>query len=164
MKTRQKVHVTYNEASEDILHFSLQGLLPDGHVFAFNTMLGMLSHLAYEQDQVHMLMEQSFTTAEVCVLLPLLEAYPSYCSHEVLVASFNHGRATEAFVERTRERLQEASLLGLWDQEMRPTRNVISRCRIKTRPFGLEISSILEKGYGLYGYVGSDTRNGHHLL
>ena len=30
---------------------------------------------------------------------------------------------------------------------MRPVRNVLSRTRLKTRAFGIEISSILETGY-----------------
>jgi len=94
-----------------------------------------------------MLMEQQFTTSEICVLLPLLEAYPYYCPYEVLLASFNNGRVTEATITRFRQRLQEAQEAGIWDIEMRPVRNVLSRTRLKTRAFGIEISSILETGY-----------------
>jgi len=94
-----------------------------------------------------MLIEQQFTTSEICVLMPLLEAYPYYCPYEVLLASFNTGKATETAIERCRERLQEAQEAGVWDQEMRPVRNVLSRTRLKTRAFGIEISSILETGY-----------------
>ncbi len=36
---------------------------------------------------------------------------------------------------------------GIWDQEMRPVRNVLSRTRLKMRTFGFDISSILETGY-----------------
>ncbi len=57
------------------------------------------------------------------------------------------GRVTETAVARCRERLQEAQESGVWDQEMRPVRNVLSRTRLKTRTFGIEISSILETGY-----------------
>jgi hypothetical protein len=120
------------ENDEEILHFSLQGLLPIDHSLALNTTLGTLSHLVCQNSRPHMLMEQQFTTSEICVLMPLLEAYPYYCPYEVLLANFNTGRATEA---------------GIWDQEMRPVRNVLSRTRLKTRAFGIEISSILETGY-----------------
>lgn len=135
------------ENSEEVLHFSLQGLLPSGHTLALNTPLGTLSHLVCKDDRPHMLMEQQFTTSEICVLLPLLDAYPYYCPYEVLLASFNSGRVNEAAVARSRKRLQEAQEAGVWDQEMRPVRNVLSRTRLKTRSFGIEISSILETGY-----------------
>ena len=94
-----------------------------------------------------MVMEQQFTTSEICVLMPLLEAYPYYCPYEVLLASFSNGRVTEVTVARCRQRLQEAQEEGVWDQEMRPVRNILSRTRLKTRTFGIEISSILETGY-----------------
>lgn len=135
------------DIDEEVLHFSLQGLLPPGHTLALNTTLGTLSHLVCKQDLPYMLMEQQFTTSEICVLLPLLESYPYYCPYETLLASFTSGRVTEATIERCRERLQEAQEAGVWDQEMRPVRNVLSRTRIKTRSFGIEISSILETGY-----------------
>jgi hypothetical protein len=135
------------ENTEEVLHFSLQGLLPPGHTLALNASLGTLSHLVCKQDRPHMLMEQQFTTSEICVLLPLLEAYPYYCPYEVLLASFNNGRVTEATITRFRQRLQEAQEAGIWDIEMRPVRNVLSRTRLKTRAFGIEISSILETGY-----------------
>ncbi|GCE09467.1 hypothetical protein [Dictyobacter aurantiacus] len=143
-----KTPVSYlQENSEEILHFSLQGLLPAGHTLALNTSLGTLSHLACKDERPYMLMEQQFTTSESCVLLPLLEAYPYYCPYEVLLASFNSGRVTEAAIARSRKRLMEAQEAGVWDQEMRPVRNVLSRTRLKTRSFGIEISSILETGY-----------------
>ncbi|GER90098.1 hypothetical protein KDW_42600 [Dictyobacter vulcani] len=135
------------ENSEEVLHFSLQGLLPSGHTLALNTTLGTLSHLVCKDDRPHMLMEQQFTTSEICVLLPLLDAYPYYCPYEVLLASFNSGRVNDTAVARSRKRLQEAQEAGVWDQEMRPVRNVLSRARLKTRSFGIEISSILETGY-----------------
>jgi hypothetical protein len=135
------------ENNEEILHFSLQGLLPVGHSLALNTTLGTLSHLVCKNDRPHMMMEQQFTTSEICVLMPLLESYPYYCPYEVLLASFNTGRVTEVAVERARARLQEAQEAGVWDQEMRPVRNLLSRTRLKTRAFGIEISSILETGY-----------------
>jgi hypothetical protein len=135
------------ETLEEVLHFSLQGLLPAGHTLALNTTLGTFSHLVVRQERPYMVMEQQFTTNEMCVLMPLLEAYPYYCPYEVLLAAFSYGRVTEATVERCRQRLQEALEAGVWDQEMRPVRNVLSRTRFKTRAFGIEISSILETGY-----------------
>ncbi len=134
---------------EDILHFSLEGLLPVGHTLALNVSLGTLSCLSYSPDMAFPRMhgEQQFTSSELCVLTPLLNSYPHYCPYEVLLASFNNGHVTEATIERCRQRLHEAQLAGIWDQEMRPVRNVLSRTRLKIRSFGIEISSILETGY-----------------
>ena len=133
----------------EILHFSLDDLLPEGHMLALNLSLGTLSLIANSRDNSYpyLLAEQQFTTSELCVLIPLLKSYPYYCPYEVLLASFNNGNVNEATIERSRKRLYEAQLEGIWDQEMRPVRNVLSRARLKMRAFRIEISSILETGY-----------------
>ena len=136
---------------DDILHFSLDDLLPDGHTMALNLSLGTLSLIANSRDNPYpyLLAEQQFTASELCVLIPLLKHHPHYCPYEVLLASFNNGNINEATIERSRNRLYEAQLEGIWDQEMRPVRNVLSRARLKMRAFSIEISSILETGYVL---------------
>lgn len=136
---------------EDILHFSLEGLLPSEWTLALNVSLGTLSLIADDPGRPHpcMLAEQQFTSSELGVLMPLLRSYPHYCPYEVMLASFNHGHVSDATVERSRQKLYEAQLAGIWDQEMRPVRNVLSRTRLKMRSFGIEISSILETGYVL---------------
>jgi len=136
---------------EDILHFSLEGLLPSEWTLALNVSLGTLSLIADDPSRPHpcMLAEQQFTSSELGVLMPLLRSYPHYCPYEVMLASFNHGHVSDATVERSRQKLYEAQLAGIWDQEMRPVRNVLSRTRLKMRSFGIEISSILETGYVL---------------
>ena len=91
--------------------------------------------------------QQQFTDGEMRVLMPLMEQFPYYCPYEVMFASFYNGNVQERTVERCRERLQEAMDEGIWDQEMRPVRNVLSRTRLKMRSFGFDISSILETGY-----------------
>ena len=125
------------DEKSDILHFPLQGFLPTDRTLALNTLIGTLSHLSCVDNQPVMLGEQQFTTSEISVLLPLLEAYPYYSPYEVLLASFNTGRTNEAAVARARKRLLEAQDAGIWDQEMRPVRNVLSRTRLKTRAFGI---------------------------
>ncbi len=134
---------------DEILHFSLDDLLPEGHMLALNLSLGTLSLIANSRDNSYpyLLAEQQFTTSELCVLIPLLKSYPYYCPYEVLLASFNNGNVNETTIERSRKRLYEAQLEGIWDQEMRPVRNVLSRARLKMRAFRIEISSILETGY-----------------
>lgn len=141
--------------NEDILHFSLQGLLPPTHSLALNSTLGTLSYLISHNDSPRMVMQQQFTDSEIRVLLPLLESYPYYCPFEVLLASFTMGILSDENIARCRNRLEAALEEGIWDYEMRPVRNVLSRTRIKTRAFGIEISSILETGYILMFMVES---------
>ncbi len=137
------------QSPEDIVHHSLKGLLPPGHMLALNTALGTLSLISHSVEGAKLLAEQQFTNSEICVLKPLLESYPHFCPYEVLLASFNSGHVTEQAIDRCRQRLQEAQEAGDWDQEMRPVRNVLSRTRLKIQNFGIDIFSILETGYVL---------------
>jgi hypothetical protein len=137
------------QTDEAIMHFKMAGLLPEGQTLALNTRLGTLALLATNPETSHptLLAEQQFSSSEMSVLVPLLQMYPHYCPYEVLLASFNCGDTSEATVDRFRLRLQEAQFAGVWDYEMRPVRNILSRTRFKLRDFGIEISSILETGY-----------------
>lgn len=137
------------QTDEAISHFGLANLLPEDQVLALNTRLGTLALLTHDPATPYptLLAEQQFSQSEMSVLVPLLESHPHYCPYEVLLASFNCGNTTEASIERYRLRLQEAQFAGVWDYEMRPVRNILSRTRFKLRDFGIEISSILETGY-----------------
>jgi hypothetical protein len=51
-----KVPLSYLEdTNEEVLHFSLSGLLSVGHTLALNTTLGTLSHLTCTQERPQML-------------------------------------------------------------------------------------------------------------
>ena len=132
-----------------IVHFELTDLLPENQLLVLYPRLGTLARLAVQPDVSHplILAEQQFSAHEMQILYPLLRAYPDYCPHEVLFASFSFGTTSEAMVERCRIRLEEARFADLWDYEMRPLRGVLSRTRMKLRALGIEISSILETGY-----------------
>lgn len=147
-KGRNSAHFT-GQKDEVIVHFGLEDLLPEGHTLALHTRLGTLSLLTNDLTLMHptLLAEQQFSGSEMSVLVPLLQSHPHYCPYDVLLASFNCGNTSEASVERYRLRLQEAQFAGVWDYEMRPVRNILSRTRFKLRDFGIEISSILETGY-----------------
>lgn len=137
------------QTDEAIMHFGLPGLLPEDQTLALNTRLGTLALLTSNPAIPHptLLAEQQFSSSELSVVIPLLQMYPHFCPYEVLLASFNNGNTDEATVARFRLRLQEAQFAGVWDYEMRPVRNILSRARFKLRDFGIEISSILETGY-----------------
>lgn len=147
--TRSKSKMTSSDLRRDneILHFSLQDALPQGHIMALNPKFGTLSYLSYESDRLLMIAQEQFTGTEMSVLLPLLEMFPYYCPYEVLYASFYNGSVSDENVEESRDKLDQALEEGLWDQEMRPIRDALSRTRIKLRKFGIDISSILATGY-----------------
>ncbi len=142
-----KAYVTTTQDAEIIRYFTLQGALAEGQTLVLNTALGTFSLLSNGETMPRLLIQQQFTASELSLLLPLLEQFPHYCPYEVMFASFYNGVITEETIERCRLQLQEAQDDGVWDQQMRPVRNVLSRIRYKLRGFNLDIISILETGY-----------------
>jgi hypothetical protein len=138
-------HHEEEQTENIVVHVSLTGLLPPGHVLALHRFLGTLSHLTLVQEQPRMLGEQLFSNTEVSLLLPLLEQYPHFCPYEVLWASF-HGGTSKKAIARARKRLQQAREEGYRDEEMRPLRNVLSRARLKLQEMGPGIVSKSETG------------------
>src|SRR5437868_14829504 len=126
-----KAPTSYTQENEDIIHFTLNGLLPSGHTLALNITLGTLSQLFCDNDMPRLLGEQQFTTSEMYVLMPILEAHPYYCGYETLLESYPHGNVYETIVARCRQRLEEEKEEGSWDQELRQARNVRARARQK---------------------------------
>ena len=146
---KAKTSVYLEQPEEEIIHFDLANLLPEDQILALNTRLGTLALLSMKAETPYpiLLGEQQFSSSELSVLIPLLQLYPHFCPYEVLLACFNCGNREEATVNRFRLRLQEAQFAGVWDYEMRPVRNILSRTRLKLRDLGVEVSSILETGY-----------------
>ncbi len=139
----------YTSYDEEIVHFLPEDLLAAGQILALNMALGTLALIAPFPEKPYPRLdgEQQFTTSEMNLVLPLLYSYPHYCPYEVLLASFNYGKVTEKGVEKARKHLHAALEEGIWDQEMRPVRNVLSRARLKLRQLQIDIVSILETGY-----------------
>jgi len=136
-----------SQDGESMRYFALDGALPDGCVLVLNMQIATLSLISNGDKGPCLLAQQQFTASELSLLLPLLELYPHYCPYEAIFASFYNGAVTDETVERSRRQLQEALEAGVWDQQMRPVRNVLSRVRFKMRSFGIDIISILETGY-----------------
>ena len=132
---------------EEIMHFSFASILPDNATLALHPIKKTLAYLIDDDGRPRMEHIEVFTDTEMRVILPLLENAPSYCPHEVLYASLNRGNTTEATVARCRQRLLEAQEAGVWEHEIRPTRNTISRARLKLRAFGIDVKSIIDTGY-----------------
>jgi len=139
-------------AGPGVSYFPLEALLPASDVLVLDTGLGILSYLSQEQNSPLLLSQAQFSPKELTVIQPLLEWYPRFCPDEVMWASFNRGRATPDLVNSARERLREAKRAGIWDYEMRPLRNILSRARFKLRELRLDVRSILETGYLLISF------------
>jgi hypothetical protein len=131
----------------DILHFSLKGLLPDGQSLVLHVSHGTLSLLSCQGGVPRMLAQQQFTTSELMVLFPLLDAFPYYCPYEVLLASHATGHVNERSIAQAKKRLLDAKVAGQWDQEVHAVRSLLSRARLKMRVFGIAMPSIEETGY-----------------
>ena len=134
--------------NEALVSYALPGLLQAEQALVLNQRLGLLSLLASDdRGRPRLLAQEQFTNGELHVLRPLLDQYPHFCPYEVLWASFVGGQVTDVTVERARQRLQEAQFAGVWDYELRPVRNILSRTRFKLRAFGIDVRSIVETGY-----------------
>jgi hypothetical protein len=136
---------------EHLRVFVLEGLFPLPHAFVTSSTLGTLLHLSMQPDMPHpvLLAEQQFTEQELSLVVPLLTNYPEFAPLEELYASFCYGYdgLSEQRIDQAREHVHEALEEGIWDQELRPLRNVLSRARIKLRHLGLDAVNLLETGY-----------------
>lgn len=143
-----------SQEQEEIHLFVLEGLFPPSHVFAFNVALGTLMHLSLDEQVPHPLVmgEQQFSERESDLLRPLLAHYPHHTPYEVIHTSFYKGfdRLSERLIVNAQQRLETLRHEeGMWDAEMRPLRNVMSRVRLKLRGVGLDTVCMLEVGYML---------------
>jgi hypothetical protein len=139
---------------EEIEHFTLGDMFPTGHVFALHLPLKTLTHLRLDPDFPYpkLLAQVQFTERELDLVQPLYQNYPQFVPYEVMWVCYNRGFAylNERTLTKARQRLEEARLEeGLWDAEMRPMRNVVTRTRSKLHEVGLEVVSMLATGYML---------------
>jgi hypothetical protein len=145
-KTRSAQVKRHREEEAKISHFSLQGLMPPDLTLALNLETRTLSLLSNGPQLVR---EEQFSVNEVSLIVPILESYPHYCPYEVLLAHLSLKHVNASLIERCRQRLLEAQNNGKWQQEMRPIRRALSSLRNKLHSFGLEISTVREKGCNL---------------
>ena len=142
-----------DERRTQITHFALPGLLPEKHLLSFHARLRTLALLGPAlqegEETARLVREQHFSEVEASLLVPLLEAYPYYCPLEVLFAHFYHHHCTERLLETYRQQWQAAQAAKTHQAFVKPLRSVISRVRLKVRPFGLDIASLIEMGYQL---------------
>lgn len=129
----------------ELLHFTLQGLLPDGTILAINRHLCVVTLMSKGPTVLH---QEQLTDGELAVFLPLIDFYPHYCPLEVLLASFQYNKTDDDTVAICREYIMKAAEDGCYDMSLRPLRNVLSRARLKINRFELvKIISVMETGY-----------------
>ncbi len=125
--------------SERFKRFDLQKLLPEHSVLILDreqSVLTLLSSDAMIREQ------QLLSVSEMAVIEPLLANYPDYCPYEVVLSAMT-GKSLDKCRERVLWGLEEGEVNAV----MRPVRNLLGRCRLKMRPFGIEIRSMIHTGY-----------------
>lgn len=134
------------KSEEPIVYFSLPNLVQGNHRLILHKELRTLSLISEEDNGPHLLQQEILTDNELQVIVPIFNAFPYYCPYEVLLANIMSRTTLQPTVKNWRLRLLEAQGNGTWQQEIRPVRRTLSSLRRKLYPFGLEISTVREKG------------------
>ena len=124
--------------SQQFKNFQLQPLLPETNHLILNYDQGILSQVTNEE----ILEQQLLSPSEMYVIDALLKNYPEYCPYEIVLSAMT-GKSVDACREKVLWGLEE----GTVDVVMRPVRNLLGRCRMKLRPFGIEVKSLVHMGY-----------------
>jgi hypothetical protein len=119
--------------------FCLQPLMGT-HLLVLNAEQSILSELA----EGEIVEQQMLTASEIYVIEELFKTYPEYCPSEVLLSAM-----TGQSIERCQQKVLWGQEEGAIDVVMRPVRNLLGRCRMKLRPFGIQIKSLTNIGYVL---------------
>ena len=142
------------ESEDLIVYFSLPHLVQGSHKLILHKELRTLS-LISDVGGPSLLQQERLSDNEFQVIVPILKAFPHYCPYEVLLASVISRTTIESDIITWRLRLLEAHGNGTWQQEIRPLRRALTSLRRKMSTFGLEISTIREKGCSLTSTVPS---------
>jgi len=132
--------------------FSLHPLLAENQRLILNCDQSILSLLGGEE----ILEQQLLSPGEMYVVEALLKNYPDYCPYEIVLSAM-----TGKSIDQCREKVLWGLEEGTVDVVMRPVRNLLGRCRMKLRPFGIEVKSIVHMGYLL---VPLKRRAGTHAM
>lgn len=129
-----------------IAHFTLPCLLSPGHTLAVNPKTSQLSHLASKKDGPRLVRVVKLSEVEMRVLLPLLSAYPGFCTYEVMLASYAAEAADELSLARYHHLLGEAG-----DEVLAPLRQVLETLnkRRGLRALNMRVLGLQDTGYCL---------------
>ena len=121
-----------------LLHLTLEGLIPDNQELVLNLALRTATLFYHTTDGTQTMVEQQhFSPNGMLVLVPLLQAYPKYCLHEVLFASLESLPLEEAY-----QQMREMRALTI-----RSVRRAVASLPTRLRAFGWQVRSIRGAGY-----------------
>src|SRR5437660_93237 len=131
-------HAVTSDHQKALLHLTLEGLILSNQELVLNLDLrtATLFYNTPEGKQT-MVEQQQFSPNGMLVLVPLLQAYPKYCHHEVLIASLFSMPLDEAY-----QQMREMPSLSI-----RALRRAISSLPTRLRAFGWRVRSIRRTGY-----------------
>jgi hypothetical protein len=123
---------------EALRNMTLEGLIPTNQILVLNLDLrtATLLYNAPEGNQT-IVEQQHFSPNGMRVLVPLLEAYPKYCLHEVLFASLVSLPLDEAYRQMREMRALTISSV----------RRAVASLPSRLRAFGWQVHSIRGAGY-----------------
>lgn len=145
-KLMTSLNLQKEEPETSIVYFSLPHLVQGSHRLILHKELRTLSLISEDDKGPNLIQQKILSDNELQVIVPILNVFPHYCPYEVLLASIYARTTLESIVTDWRYRLLEAHSNGTWQQEIRPLRRALTSLRRKLYSFGLEISTIREKG------------------
>ena len=135
---RMKSFADDHDQPEALLHLSLTGLLPLEQQLVINpTARTVILFAQTLPGKATILTLQQFSPNGMRVLLPLLRAYPSYCTYETLLASLS-----SLLVDEAHRQLRE-----MRESALRSIRRAIGSLASGLHAFGLRVQSVRSTGY-----------------
>jgi hypothetical protein len=121
-------------------------VLPDEQWIVLNASnrRGILTLMGNGESRCRIIAQEMITDQELFLVVELFDQFPEFCPYAELMSALT-GREIEA----CRQEVIYALEHGTIDAVMRPVRNVLSRCRVRLHPLGIEIKSVVETGYVL---------------
>ncbi len=113
-----------------------------GHVLILNAGDHVLTELSLEPCAI--VAQQVLSETDIDLLLPLLESYPTYAPHALLLSATN-GEPLDQAASRINDALEHRQL----NMVTKPVRQGLARIRMKLAPFGLVIQARPGLGYEL---------------
>lgn|SRR6266480_128642 len=123
---------------EALLHLKHEDLLPVNQELVVNPALGTATVLSSDSDgKTEVVQQQHFSPNGMRVLVPLLQAYPRMCPHDVLFAHL-----CSLPLDQAHQQMQENRSLAI-----SPVYYAISTLPVRLRVFGWRVVSVIGYGY-----------------
>lgn len=136
-----------HDQPKTLLHLSLVGLLPPDQQLVINPVARTVILFAQTAlGEATILTLQQFSPNGMRILLPLLRAYPSYCTYETLLAGLS-----ALPVEEARRQLRE-----MRESALRSIRRAIGSLASGLHAFGLRVQSVRSTGYFIEAITPTD--------